>query len=156
MRSLVNQFPPLLPFLVLWFEPFYFSFTLILSPSLAFYQSLSSVSQRSLPSTASFSVICVYGCDSAQNKKQAECMLGCWSSHLFIRHKRHTHYTLIERAFVFLCVWVRNCRVVANSWKFKTQLQKLKESDICLFRNLHWVTHVCMQMCKCSVLMCIN
>ncbi len=73
------------------------------------FTSLSSVSQRSLPFTASFSVICVYDCDSAQNKKQAEGMLGYWSFQLFIRHKRHTRYTLIEsNGILCVCVYVSN------------------------------------------------
>lgn len=118
MRSLVNQFPLLLPFLVLWFEPFYFSFTLILSPSLflwLFYQSLSSVSQRSLPFTASFSVICVYGCDSAQNKKASRMHAGILEFSFVYKaqetHSLYPHRHTIKGRFLCVCVCVWNCCV---------------------------------------------
>lgn len=123
-----------------------------------FYQSLSSVSQRPLPFTAS-SVICVYDCDSAQNKKQAEGMLGYWSFHLFIKHKRHTRYTLIDtqsRGILCVCVYVsntasltlENLKLCSNNWRnmiFAVLGININTTTI----KLH-VCNVCVQMA------CIN
>lgn len=111
MRSLVNQFPPSPPLFcvviqALLFPPHSISF----SPSPAFYQFLSSVSQRSLPFTASFSVICVYGCDSAQNKKASKMHAGILEFS-FVYKTQETHSLYPHRQTIKGPFFVGNCCV---------------------------------------------